>query len=148
MEAVARRRSNLPDRSRSRRVLIVEDNSDGRETLRELLELMGHDVEVAADGAEGLQKGLADPPEVALVDIGLPLLDGYQVAERLREALGPDVVLVAYTAYDQPEDRLRAYRAGFDAHLAKPVDLDELTRWLNRKGARCGREPSATRGAW
>jgi CheY-like chemotaxis protein len=119
----------------------VEDNPDGRETMRELLELMGHHVEVAADGLEGLRKGLSSPPEVALVDIGLPLLDGYQVAQRLRAALGPEPVLVAYTAYDQPEDRQRSYQAGFDAHLAKPVDLEELTAWLAANRSRRRREP-------
>jgi CheY-like chemotaxis protein len=140
MDTVARRLTEVTVRSRSRRVLIVEDNPDGRETLRELLELMGHDVEVASDGLEGVEKGLTSPPDVALVDIGLPRMDGYQVAERLRSALGPKVVLVAYTAYDQPEDRLRAYRSGFDAHLAKPVDLEELTEWLNTSGSHYWRD--------
>jgi CheY-like chemotaxis protein len=111
--------------------LIVEDNVDGRESLRTLLEAWGHHVEVAADGLEGVQKALAGQPEVALVDIGLPLLDGYQVAEQLRAILGHTVFLVACTAYGRPEDRHRSFKAGFDAHLTKPVDLDDLDRWLN-----------------
>jgi CheY-like chemotaxis protein len=115
---------------RSLHVLIVEDNADGRETLRTLLEAWGHQVEVAADGLEGIQKALAGQPQVALVDIGLPLLDGYQVAEQLRAILGHAVFLVACTAYGRPEDRQRAFKAGFDVHLTKPVDLDELARWF------------------
>jgi CheY-like chemotaxis protein len=107
-------------------VLIVEDNVDGRESLRALLEAWGHQVEIAADGLEGIQKALAGQPEIALVDIGLPLMDGYQVAEQLRAVFGHAVFLVACTAYGRWEDRQRSLRAGFDVHLTKPVDLDEL----------------------
>jgi CheY-like chemotaxis protein len=95
-----------------------------------LLQLLGHKVAAAADGAAGVEKALAWRPEVALVDIGLPLLDGYDVARRLRAALGRDIVLVACTAYGRPEDVLRARKAGFDGHLVKPLDLNALTRWL------------------
>jgi CheY-like chemotaxis protein len=114
----------------ARRILIVEDHPDGRESLRVLLELFGYRVDVAADGFQGIQKGLAEEPDVALVDIGLPHLDGYQVAAQLRAGLGRKVLLIAYTAYGQPEDRQRALEAGFDAHLVKPVDLVELFGWL------------------
>jgi two-component system, sensor histidine kinase len=112
------------------RVLIIEDNEDGRETLRMLLELFGHEVEVAKDGVEGLYKALTWRPAVALVDVGLPVLDGYQVARCIRSVLGGSIFLIAHTGYGQPEDRLRALQAGFDAHLVKPVDWLELDSWL------------------
>src|SRR5947208_413277 len=82
-----------------RRILVVEDNRDGREVLRTLLELLGNQVETAADGAEGVLKALAFQPDIALIDIGLPRLDGYQVARRLRAALGNRVILLAQTGY-------------------------------------------------
>lgn len=119
-----------------RYILIVEDNADGRESLRRLLELYGHRVEVAVDGVEGVEKALASPPEVAVVDIGLPRLDGYQVARRIRAALGRRVLLIAHTGYSQPVERQRAMEAGFDVFLAKPLDPLELADWLAR-GA-CG----------
>jgi CheY-like chemotaxis protein len=73
---------------------------------------------------------LASQPDIALVDIGLPLLDGYQVAERLRAIFGARIFLIACTAYGRPEDRRRSWQAGFDVHLVKPVDLDELDQLL------------------
>jgi two-component system, sensor histidine kinase len=110
----------------SRRVLIVEDNPDGLEILKLLLEVCGHQVEAAADGQEGLEKGLAWRPEVAVVDIGLPKVDGYAVARRLREALDGGIKLIALTAFSQPEDRQRAVEAGFDHYLTKPADTNAL----------------------
>src|SRR5262249_54970115 len=86
------------------RVLIVGDNPDGRMILRLLLEHYGHQVEEAADGREGVEKALAWQPEVAFVDIGLPVCDGFEVARQVKAALGGRVVLVALTAYDGPED--------------------------------------------
>jgi CheY-like chemotaxis protein len=120
--------------SRSLHVLVVEDNADGRETLSTLLGLLGHQVDTAEDGLQGVEKGLSWHPDVALIDIGLPLLNGYQVAQRLRTALGREVFLIAYTAYNQPEDRRRAFAAGFDAYLVKPVELAELDHWLTVAG--------------
>jgi CheY-like chemotaxis protein len=117
-------------RSRCGRVLVIEDNPDARESLRLLLELMGYRADVAVDGAEGVERALDLCPEVALVDIGLPRLDGYEVARRLRAAFGRDIVLVACTAYGQPEDRLRALEAGFDIHLVKPMSMEELAGCL------------------
>src|SRR5947209_1536778 len=93
--------------TRSLHVLVVEDNADGRATLCALLELLGHHVDTAEDGLQGVEKGLTGHPEVAFIDLGLPRLNGYQVAQRLRAALGRNVLLVAYTAYSQPEDRNR-----------------------------------------
>jgi CheY-like chemotaxis protein len=113
------------------RVLIVEDNQDSRDSLRILLELLGHEVDVAADGVEGIYKALTWRPVVALVDVGLPMLDGYQVAQCIRTVLGRSIFLVAHTGYGQPEDRRRALEAGFDAHLVKPVNWLELNRWLS-----------------
>jgi CheY-like chemotaxis protein len=117
--------------SRSLRVLIAEDNPDGRATLCALLMLLGYTVETAEDGQGAIEKALASRPEVVFIDIGLPRLNGYQVAQQLRAALGSDVFLIAYTAYNQPEDRRRAFAAGIDAYLVKPVDVAELEHWLD-----------------
>jgi PAS domain S-box-containing protein len=114
----------------SRHVLIVEDNPDGRETLQTLLKLLNHRVDVAEDGREGVAKALALRPQVALIDIGLPTLDGYQVARQVRAALGNSVFLIALTGYGQAEDRRRTAEAGFDAHLVKPVDTEQLSQLL------------------
>jgi two-component system CheB/CheR fusion protein len=113
-----------------RHILVIEDNEDQREMLRTALEMDGHRVEVARDGLEGIGAALAAPPDVALVDIGLPGLDGFEVATRLRAALGRRVSLIALTGYGQAADRRRAEEAGFDAHLVKPVSHDELNRLL------------------
>jgi len=107
-------------------VLIVEDNPDGRESLRLLLTLLGYDVEVASDGREGVQKALADHFDVAIVDLGLPKLDGYEVARRLRRSLGREIRLVAYTSCDPDDAGDQVRDAGFDAHLVKPASLQDL----------------------
>jgi CheY-like chemotaxis protein len=113
-----------------RSVLIIEDHDDAREALRALLELEGHRVETAGSGPRGLELARRRPPEVALVDIGLPEVDGYEVARRFC-ALGPGrPYLIALTGYGQPDDIKRARDAGFDAHLLKPVDPDALARIL------------------
>jgi signal transduction histidine kinase/CheY-like chemotaxis protein len=112
-------------------ILVVEDNVDGRESLRDLLEIWGHHVEVAENGPEGVRQALDAQPDVALIDIGLPGLDGNEVAQRIRATLDDDrMALVAMTGYGQPEDRRRALQAGFDAYLVKPVDPKELARTL------------------
>lgn len=116
--------------SKRRRLLVVEDNADGRESLRLLLSFLGHQVDVAADGVEGVRKALECPPDVAIVDIGLPLLDGFQVARRIRAALGEKVILIAYTAYDEADIQQRVIETGFDAHLVKPIELRQLAPWL------------------
>ena len=105
-----------------RRVLIVEDNDDARDMLRHLLEQAGHEVYEAADGLAGLHRAIALEPDAAVIDIGLPGLDGYEVARRVRAAGRADVLLVAVTGYGQAGDRQRSGEAGFDAHLTKPVD--------------------------
>ncbi len=112
-------------------VLVVEDNPDGRESLRDLLEIWGHEVTLAEDGPEGVDKALAIHPDVALVDIGLPGLDGNEVARRIRAAFGSqDISLIAMTGYGQPDDRRRALQAGFDRYLVKPVDPAVLSQLL------------------
>ena len=123
-----------PARAAGRHVLVVEDHPDGRESLRLLLSLLGDRVTVAADGDEGVRLGLRLRPQAAVVDLHLPRLDGYQVARRLRAALGRGVVLIAHTAYGQPEDRERALAAGFDPWLSKPAEPRELVGLLHRGG--------------
>ncbi|HET9594749.1 MAG TPA: response regulator [Anaeromyxobacteraceae bacterium] len=111
------------------RVVLVDDSADIRETLRQLLELEGHAVAEAEDGPRGVELIRAQPPDVALIDIGLPGLDGYAVARQVR-VLAPATRLVAMTGYGRPEDRRLALDAGFDAHVVKPVHFDELSRLL------------------
>ena len=112
------------------RVLLVEGHADNRQSLRLLLEAWGCHVEVAEDGLRGLEKALARRPEVVRCDLGLPHLDGYEVARQLRAALGGAVLLVAVTGYCQDRDRRHAQEAGFDHHLSKPADPGELSRLL------------------
>ena len=108
------------------RVFVVEDHEDNREALVVLLRQIGCRVAFAADGEEGA-RGIVDArPEVAIVDIGLPGMDGYAVAQYVRAALNDDILLVALTGYGQPRDREMALSAGFDVHLRKPVDLNQL----------------------
>ena len=118
------------DAAPSRHVLIVEDNQDGRESLAILLGLLGHRVDVAEDGLHGVEAALSLRPEVALIDINMPGLDGYEVAQQVRQALGTGVLLVAMTGSGQPEDQLKASEAGFDAHILKPVELARLQKLL------------------
>ena len=121
---------------RQRRIVIVEDNADAREMLQMLLSVEGHEVDSAEDGRDGLALIERLQPDVALIDIGLPLLNGYDVARTLRaRSQGPPVLLVALTGYGQPEDRQRALAAGFDEHLIKPVNLDRLTQIMSRSPA-------------
>jgi signal transduction histidine kinase/CheY-like chemotaxis protein len=110
-------RTSIPARD----VLVVEDHDDSRDLLVHLLAGLGHHVRAAADGPSGLAEALAHPPEIMLVDIGLPGLDGYEVARRLRSSAGDAAFLVALTGYGQPGDRALALEAGFDVHLTKPV---------------------------
>jgi signal transduction histidine kinase/CheY-like chemotaxis protein len=117
--------SNTP-----RHILIVEDGADNRESLQELLEGLGHRVDTAVDGEHGVEQALAGRPEVALVDIGLPRLDGYEVARRIRGAMGSKIFLIALTGYGQPDDRARAAAAGFDVHITKPLDFRTLERLI------------------
>lgn len=118
-----------------RRVVLVEDHADARASLRILLEMWGHHVVEAEDGLRGCELILSSPPDVAFIDVGLPGRDGYAVAQAIRaHPEGRSIYLVALTGYGQQEDRRRAYEAGFDAHLVKPVDHDALLRLLTQPG--------------
>lgn len=114
------------EKTTARTVLVIEDNDDARQVLCLLLSREGHRVESAGDGKSGLEKLLELRPDIAFVDVGLPELSGYEVAERARKVLGDSVRLVAITGYGQPEDEERAREAGFDEHLTKPVAPDDL----------------------
>ncbi len=113
-----------------RRVLVVDDNRDAAETLAMLVEMLGHDAELAYDGAAALARARERLPDVVLCDIGLPGMNGYEVARRLRAEGGPRLTLVAVSGYAQPEDVARALESGFDGHVAKPADPDALARLL------------------
>jgi PAS domain S-box-containing protein len=115
-----------------RRVLIVEDNDDAREMLKLLLEHEGHEVYEAADGTEAVRAASRLHPDLALVDLGLPILDGYEVARFIRRQDHQPQRLVALTGYGQVADRQRALEAGFDEHLVKPIDPDRLVELLQR----------------
>jgi CheY-like chemotaxis protein len=115
-----------------RRVLIVEDNEDAGEMYRMLIELSGHEVLVAENGVRGLEMLKSARPDIALVDIGLPGMDGYEIARRFRaEPDGHRVLLVALTGYGSSTDRDRSRQAGFDLHLLKPVDPQALKSLLD-----------------
>jgi two-component system CheB/CheR fusion protein len=112
---------------RGRRVLVIEDNVDAAESLRDVLELDGHVVAMAFDGADGLAKAREFRPDLVLCDIGLPGIDGYDVARAFRSDVALAAVhLVALSGYAQPEDVKRARQAGFDAHLGKPPSMEAL----------------------
>jgi CheY-like chemotaxis protein len=118
----------------ARRILVVEDNTDARAMLRHMLEAAGHEVHEAGDGLEALAMALALRPDVALIDLGLPEVDGYEVARRLRASDEQRrILLVAVTGYGSPDDREHSLAAGFDVHLVKPVDPDMLADALARR---------------
>jgi two-component system CheB/CheR fusion protein len=122
-----------PERQRStRRVLIADDNTDAAEGLRYILERQRHEVEVVHDGKQALDAVSRGNPDVVLLDIGLPILDGLEVARRVRERFGSGrPLLVAVTGLGQPDDFRRSARAGFDHHLVKPIDLPLLEELLD-----------------
>ena len=130
--------------ARPLRILVAEDHTDCRSTLRRLLEMFGHQVEVAANGVEAVAKALACPPAVAILDIGLPYLDGLQAARQLRAAFGDKIFLIAHTGYGSPDDYRRGWEAGFDAYLVKPLELEDLIHWLAVAGA--SRDPTRAFG--
>jgi len=120
-----------PATGRRRRVLIVEDNPDARDGLSLLLTYAGHEVETAEDASSGLEKLRTFQPEIALIDIGLPGVDGYALARMARQTREARATyLVALTGYGQAEDRQKALAAGFDAHMTKPVEPSQLTAFL------------------
>jgi signal transduction histidine kinase len=128
----------------ARRILIADDNNDALESLATLLQLNGHEVYTATNGGTALQCAERQRPEVALLDIGMPILDGYEVAKRIRQQpWGQRITLVALTGWGQDSDRRRSREAGFDSHLVKPLDLETLTELLARlpSGAASGPAP-------
>jgi DNA-binding response OmpR family regulator len=122
--------------------LIIEDNVDARQTLRALLEMFGHEVYEAGDGETGIVTALAVRPDVALVDIGLPRLDGYEVARRLRGAHAR-MRLVALTGYGRDDDVRGAREAGFDEHLLKPASADRLRAAIDAASPASSGDPDA-----
>jgi CheY-like chemotaxis protein len=117
----------------TKRVLVIEDNADIRESLGLMLRMWGHDVEFAETGTDGLERVLDLKPDIALIDIGLPGLDGYELARSIREestSWARAVRLVALTGYGRESDRIRALAAGFDTHLVKPIDPEVLAKTL------------------
>jgi signal transduction histidine kinase len=119
-----------------RRILVVDDNQDSADSLAMLLKLNGHEVHIAHDGFEAVEVATTFQPHVILLDIGLPGLNGYEAARRIREQQRHKAIkLVALTGWGQEEDRRRSEEAGFDAHMVKPVDLAVLTKLLAESGA-------------
>jgi CheY-like chemotaxis protein len=120
-------------KSSGKRLLVVDDNQDAALSLATLLRLQGHDVCVAHDGRSALTSFQSRSPELVFLDIGMPGMDGYAVARRMREIAGPKaVVIAALTGWGQEADRKRTAEAGFDHHLVKPVDFDALEQLLER----------------
>ena len=118
----------------SRRILVVDDNEDSAESLTMLLRLQGHLVESAHDGPRALEAAERFQPDVILLDIGMPGMNGYEVARRLRQMpAGQRALLVALTGWGQEDDKRRAVAAGFDHHLTKPVDPARLSEVLGRR---------------
>jgi PAS domain S-box-containing protein len=131
-----------------RRILVVDDNRDATETLAKVLELSGHEVYTAHDGIEAVAEARRLQPDVVLLDIGLPKLNGYDAARRIREQDGEGgVLLVALTGWGQPEDRRQAQEAGFDAHMVKPVNHADLAKLLHAAPARSSLSPLGVMGA-
>jgi DNA-binding response OmpR family regulator len=133
---------NDPNRDRDRhpstqgvRVLVVEDQPDILQTFAQLLRICGFEVMTASDGRVALEIAAEFRPRFVLLDVGLPILDGYEVARRLRaEAALQPMTVIAVTCYGAEEDRRRSREAGFDAHLVKPVSLRALLETLSRFG--------------
>jgi CheY-like chemotaxis protein len=126
-------------RTMSTRVLIVDDNEDALELMAEALRHAGYEAHTAPDAATALVRADESTPDIVLLDIGLPVMDGYELAQRLREL--PDMKrakLVALTGYGQAADKLRAQKAGFDGHLVKPISMGHLEETLARMVERAG----------
>ncbi len=115
------------------RIVIVDDNADIRDLLQIKLRRLGHAVETAADGQTGFQRIVATRPDVAIIDIGMPGIDGYELARRVRGQLDHHVVLIALTGFGQLEDKERAAQAGFDEHLTKPIRVEVLQKIFSRR---------------
>jgi signal transduction histidine kinase/ActR/RegA family two-component response regulator len=128
---------------RSLRIVLIDDNVDANDSLNAVLGMMGHEVSTAFDGKEGFELIRDSHPQLVVCDIGLPGMDGYQIIKELRETVkGPLPYMIALTGYGQPEDRDRALTAGFDQHLTKPVDVEELLWLIAAHAERLGASPT------
>jgi CheY-like chemotaxis protein len=112
------------------RILVVDDNADAADMLAEVLGADGHVVRVANDGPSAIEVAVDLAPDVALLDIGLPVMDGFELAEQLKQRLTQLPVLMALTGYGQPADIARTRAAGFDEHFTKPLEIDRLRKRL------------------
>lgn len=126
---------DVPAEAEPLRIVVADDNVDAALTLAALLGLQGHDVRTAHDGMEALDEVMRFEPQVVILDIGMPGMNGYKVAAAVRER-NPDVLLIAITGWGQEEDRHRSKAAGFDHHLVKPVDFGVLSELLAARAAR------------
>jgi CheY-like chemotaxis protein len=119
-----------------KRILVVDDNEDAAATLVMLLQMSGNDTAIAYDGVEALEKASVFDPQIVVLDIGLPDMDGYEVCRELRaRPHGDSLIIIALTGWGQEEDRKKSAAAGFDGHLVKPVDLARLNELLAKTGA-------------
>jgi CheY-like chemotaxis protein/two-component sensor histidine kinase len=124
---------SLGPQERAAKVLVVDDNKDAADTLATMIRIWGHHAETAYDGPSALMRAQKRPPDVVLMDIGMPVMDGFQAARKMRSLPElADAVLIAVTGYGEDEDRRLARAAGYDHHLLKPVDLDHLEQLLRR----------------
>ena len=140
--AVAPARPAAPAQDVARNVLVVDDNADAAQSLAMVIRMNGHEVHCASDGEEALEQAALHEPDLVLLDIGLPKLDGYEVARRLRaRANGARPTIVALTGWGMEEDVLRAREAGFDAHVTKPIEYDSLIEILARPTMRDDQAP-------
>jgi DNA-binding response OmpR family regulator len=115
-----------------RKVLVIDDNSDITDSLLMALDLLGYEAKSANNGLKGIELASTFLPEVILLDIGLPNLNGYEVAKLIRkESWGKEITLIAVTGWGHPEDQANAIEAGFDLHLTKPIDFEQLDYHLN-----------------
>ena len=113
-----------------RRILVVDDNRDAADSLSKLLTLLGNEIRTVYDGLAAVEAAIQFRPSLVLLDIGLPKLNGYEAARRIRQECEPPLTLVAVTGWGQDEDRQRSQEAGFDMHMVKPVDLGALQQLI------------------
>jgi len=139
----ARGRASRAEAAPGHRVLVVDDNQDAAELLADSLRALGHTARVALDGPAAVDAAIEFRPDVALLDLGLPVMDGFEVADRLKAQPGlARIQLVAITGYGQEIDQRRTRERGFDGHFIKPVDVEQLESWLRRRGAPASPAPT------
>jgi CheY-like chemotaxis protein len=132
-QADGKRRADADPSLPLRSVLVVDDNVDAAQSLAMLLRILGQDVRTAYNGRSALEAARASMPEIAILDIGLPDMDGHELARRLRDEPGGDAVLIiALTGWGQDVDRRRSFEAGFDYHMTKPADPEALRKLLSQ----------------